>query len=161
MSWVFSANVCANSGEVAAMVRETFANAFTNEMLSNDETSHKNAIIIIVIVAFGGLFFLAFLLIALCCFGKKIWKKKKTIQETDIVRVDEHMRIKEAAVQGPHGAEAVVLSMEDDVHVEEEIRKNEKVGAGTHAKSAEITPKALEEGESSSISGHKHPEHKL
>ncbi|XP_057468857.1 protein TRACHEARY ELEMENT DIFFERENTIATION-RELATED 7A-like [Actinidia eriantha] len=96
--------------------------------------SHST-VIVIVVVSFGGLFFLAFLAIALCCFIKK--KKKKTVQETDIVHVDEHLKVKEAVVPGPHGTQAVVLSIEEDVRVEEERRKNEKVGEGMHAKSAD------------------------
>ncbi|KAA8546522.1 hypothetical protein F0562_002739 [Nyssa sinensis] len=82
-------------------------------------------VIVIVFVSFGGLLFLAFLATALCGFIKKK-KKKKTVQETDIVHVHEHLEVKEAIVPGPHGPQAVVLSITDDIHVDEEIKKNEK-----------------------------------
>ncbi|KAH6782571.1 hypothetical protein C2S53_011997 [Perilla frutescens var. hirtella] len=49
------------------------------------------------------------------------------ISETDIIRTDEHLRVKEAIVQGPNGPEVVVLSIEDDKHTQEEIIKNEKM----------------------------------
>ncbi|KAL6311143.1 hypothetical protein AAG906_025692 [Vitis piasezkii] len=92
-------------------------------------------VIIIVFVSLGGLFFLAFLSVALCCFLKK--RKKKMVQETDIIKVDEHLTVKEAIVPGPHGEKAVVLFVDDDVHIQEEIRKNEKFGQGhLHGKSA-------------------------
>ncbi|KAL6218098.1 PREDICTED: uncharacterized protein LOC101295780 [Fragaria vesca subsp. vesca] len=80
-------------------------------------------VIVIVFISFGSVFFLAFLAIALCCFLKK--KKKKTIQETEVIHFDEHRKIKEAIVEGPHGPQAVVLSVEDDVHIDEAIRKDE------------------------------------
>ena len=116
-------------------------------------------VIVIVFVSFGGLFFFAFLAIGLCCFIKK--KKKKTVQETDIIHVDEHLKVKEAAVPGPHGTQAVVLSIEEDVHIDEERRKSEKVGEGLHVKSADDISSALEEGTSASGSSHKNNlEHK-
>ncbi|KAJ4838049.1 hypothetical protein Tsubulata_029671 [Turnera subulata] len=91
---------------------------------SDDTTT----IIVIVFVSFGGILFLSFLAAAILCFMKK--KKKKTTQETDIVRLDEHLKVKEAIVPGPHGPHAVVLEVEDDIHADEIIRKNEKVGQG-------------------------------
>ncbi|XP_059631658.1 protein TRACHEARY ELEMENT DIFFERENTIATION-RELATED 7A-like [Cornus florida] len=122
---------------------------------------NHSTVIVIVFVSFGCFFFLAFLAVALCCFIKK--RKKKTVQETDIIRADEHLKIKEAIVQGPHGQEAVVLSIDDDVHVDEVIRKNEVFGEGMHAKSAHYHPNlpiTLEEGPSPSSSSHHHLEHK-
>ncbi|KAM5562448.1 protein TRACHEARY ELEMENT DIFFERENTIATION-RELATED 7A [Rosa sericea] len=82
-------------------------------------------VIIIIFISFGSVFFLAFLAIALFCFIKKK-KKKSTIQETEVIHFDKHRKIKEAIVEGPHGPQAVVLSVEDDVHIDEAIRKNEK-----------------------------------
>eukprot|EP00261_Vitis_vinifera_P031038 XP_019072281.1 PREDICTED: uncharacterized protein LOC100259240 isoform X3 [Vitis vinifera] len=99
-------------------------------------------VIIIVFVSLGGLFFLAFLSVALCCFLKK--RKKKMVQETDIIKVDEHLTVKEAIVPGPHGEQAVVLFVDDDVHIQEEIRKNEKFGQGhLHGKSAQGITSAI------------------
>ncbi|KAJ9675169.1 hypothetical protein PVL29_024211 [Vitis rotundifolia] len=99
-------------------------------------------VIIIVFVSLGGLFFLAFLSVALCCFLKK--RKNKMVQETDIKKVDEHLTVKEAIVPGPHGEQAVVLFLDDDVHIQEEIRKNEKFGQGhLHGKSAQGISSAI------------------
>ncbi|GMP46550.1 hypothetical protein CsSME_00014658 [Camellia sinensis var. sinensis] len=72
-----------------------------------------------------------------------------------------HSTVREEIVQGPHGSQAVVLSIEDDVHIDEEIRKNEKFGeGGMHVKSAHNISSALEEGTSFSGSSHHHLEHK-
>lgn len=73
-----------------------------------------------------------------------------TIQETDIIRTDEHLKIKEAIVEGPNGPQAIVLSIENDKHVEEEIIKTEKFqGKKMAAKSRELD-NDIEGGESSS-----------
>ncbi|RVW84983.1 hypothetical protein CK203_037632 [Vitis vinifera] len=138
-------------------------------------------VIVIVFVSLGGLFFLAFLSVALCCFIKKrkrrwfrrqtsltltspeeeiikkqdiasaIGKKKKMVQETEMVNVDEDLKVKEVVVQGPQGAQVVEVSMEDDVHIQEETIKNENVGESSHK---ELITSAIEKGESSSISSH-------
>ncbi|XP_059629915.1 protein TRACHEARY ELEMENT DIFFERENTIATION-RELATED 6-like [Cornus florida] len=123
---------------------------------------HHSTVIVIVFVSFGCLCFLAFLAVALFCFIKK-WKKKKTVQETDFIRTDEHLKIKEAIVHGPHGQDAVTLSIDDDVHVDELIRKNEVFGEGRHAKSAHNQPNlpiTIEEVPSPSSSSQHHLEHK-
>lgn len=85
---------------------------------------HHSTIIIIVFVSLGGLFFLAFLLAALCCFIKK----KKMVTKRETIDIDEHMKVQEAIIEGPHGPIAVGLSIEEDVHIHEEHNKNEKVG---------------------------------
>lgn len=85
--------------------------------------NNNPTVIVIVFISFGSVFFLAFLAIALLCCIKR--RKKKTIQETDIIHIDGHRQIKEAIIEGPHGPQAVVLSVEDDVHADEIIRKNE------------------------------------
>ncbi|OMO58570.1 hypothetical protein CCACVL1_25436 [Corchorus capsularis] len=105
--------------------------------------------------------------VALFCFLKK--KKKKTIQEAEVVHVDEHLKVKEAIVPGPHGPQAVLLEIVDDVHIDEEIVKTEKIEKGnlhnSHHSAGENL-KALEAtaASSSSTSGHHHqlsgPEHK-
>ncbi|GFS37549.1 hypothetical protein Acr_00g0052610 [Actinidia rufa] len=58
------------------------------------------------------------------------------VQETDIIHIDEHLKVKEASVPGPHGARTVALTIDDDVHVEEQKRKREKFGEDGHVKSA-------------------------
>ncbi|XP_017234150.1 protein TRACHEARY ELEMENT DIFFERENTIATION-RELATED 6 [Daucus carota subsp. sativus] len=120
-----------------------------NQMASDSDST----VIVVVFVSLGGFCFLAFVLFALCCFIKY---RKKASQEADNVRVDEHMKIKEDIVQGPRGTEVVMLTIEDDVHIEEEIRKNENFGAGMHAKSADQIV-----AETSSRSGDQQAEHKV
>lgn len=95
-------------------------------------------VIVVVFISLGGVFFLAFLAAALFCFLKR--RKKKNVKETDIIHVDEHKKIEEQIIEGPHGkVEAVVLSVEDDIHVDEDIRKNETktCGKGLDVKSAD------------------------
>ncbi|KAL3638893.1 hypothetical protein CASFOL_016800 [Castilleja foliolosa] len=107
-------------------------------------------VIIVVFVSFGFIFFAVFSLFALWCLLNKR-KKKKTFdveveEETDIIRTDKHRRVKEAIVQGPHGLKTLVLSVEEDKHVQKEIIKNEK----KIEKSGEIITVDIETGESSS-----------
>ncbi|KAK4487200.1 hypothetical protein RD792_006519 [Penstemon davidsonii] len=86
---------------------------------------HHHTVIVFVFVSIGGIFFLAFLAAAFFCFIKK--KKKRIVQETDKIKIDEHMKVEEDIVQGPHGSKMVVLTIDEDVHIEEEIKKNEKL----------------------------------
>ncbi|KAL0314415.1 UNVERIFIED_CONTAM: protein TRACHEARY ELEMENT DIFFERENTIATION-RELATED 6 [Sesamum angustifolium] len=90
--------------------------------------------------------------VAFCLFA--LWfkkRKKKAVQETEIIRTDKHLRVKEAIVEGPHGPETVVLSIEEDKHTEEEIVKNEKVeGKDMVSKSGQTTVTDPVAGESSS-----------
>ena len=74
-----------------------------------------------------------------------------------MIHFDEHRKVNEVIVPGPHGPQAVILSVEDDVHFDEVIRKDEKFGEGLHAKSAEGQPGS---GTSSSGFHHHHLEHK-
>src|SRR5262249_55089935 len=76
--------------------------------------SSNTTVIVIVFVSFGGLLFVAFLAAALCCLIKR--KKKKAVHETDIVHIDEHMKVKAAIGEGPEGPKAVVLEIMDDIH---------------------------------------------
>ncbi|MBA0735265.1 hypothetical protein Gogos_019129 [Gossypium gossypioides] len=99
-------------------------------------SGHHSTVIVIVFVSIGGLFFFAFLSIALFCFIKK--RKKKTVQKTEILSIDEHVKVQEAIVPGPHGAQNAVLLVEDDIRIDEEIKKNKKTSEGllhSHLKS--------------------------
>ncbi|CAH8356220.1 unnamed protein product [Eruca vesicaria subsp. sativa] len=80
--------------------------------------------VVVVFVSLGCVMFLAFLAFVICFMIKKKWKKNT--EKNEIVRVDEHYKMKEAIVEGPHGPEAVVLSVEDDVHMEDVVKKGEK-----------------------------------
>ncbi|XVF64406.1 hypothetical protein PTKIN_Ptkin09bG0166600 [Pterospermum kingtungense] len=108
-------------------------------------------VIIVVFVSCGCLFLLAFLAVGLFCFLKK--KMNKTVEEADVVHVDEHLKVKEAIGPGPHGPHTVLLEIEDDVHIEEEIAKTRRTKQGSNLK-------ALEAGEASSSSIHQQLEHK-
>lgn len=66
------------------------------------------------------------------------------VQETNTVHIDEHLKIKEAIVPGPHGPQVVILSVEDDMHIQEEIKRNEKENQGSHIRSTQNTAQALE-----------------
>lgn len=68
--------------------------------------------------------------------------------------------MKEAIIQGPHGPQTVVLSMDEDMHIEEEIEKIETVAKGSQAIAAADHPQSSEIVESSSGSGHHHLGHK-
>ncbi|XP_062099757.1 protein TRACHEARY ELEMENT DIFFERENTIATION-RELATED 7A-like [Humulus lupulus] len=92
-------------------------------------------VIVIVFISVGGVFFLAFLAAALFCFLKK--RKNKKVQKDEMIHFDEHKKVTEAIVECRHGPEAVVLSVEDDVHFEKEVVKTEKVGESLHAKLAQ------------------------
>lgn len=46
------------------------------------------------------------------------------VRKAENVHIDEHRKISESMVQGPHG-ETVMLSVEDDIHIEEDIEKSE------------------------------------
>ncbi|KAE8100469.1 hypothetical protein FH972_018365 [Carpinus fangiana] len=116
--------------------------------------NNNPTVIVIVFISFGCLFFLAFLAVAIFCCIKR--RKKKEVQETEVIHFDEHRKVNEVIVPGPHGPHAVILSVEDDVHIDEVIRKDEKFGEGLHAKSAEGHPA----GTSSSGFDHHHLEHR-
>lgn len=111
--------------------------------------------IVIVFASFGGVLFLACVAAALFCFLKK--KKKKSVQETEVLHVDEHLKMKEDIVKGPHGPEVVGLVIEDDVHVDGIIKKNEEIGKGLHKRTSESKSGGqLQVGASSSSSGSNH-----
>ncbi|XP_076891209.1 uncharacterized protein LOC143542527 [Bidens hawaiensis] len=83
---------------------------------------NHSTVIVVVFVSCGGVFFLAFVMVALWCFLKK---RKKMVTKAENVHFDEHRKVSERIVQGPNGTESVILSVEDDIHIEEDIRKSE------------------------------------
>ncbi|KAJ1411099.1 pistil-specific extensin-like protein isoform X1 [Sesbania bispinosa] len=82
-----------------------------------------------------------------CC----IQRRKKKTQETEVIHFDEHKTVKETVVPGPFGREIVQITVEDDIHIDEEIKKNETFGHhhGLHAKSSSVEPDQA--GNSSSL----------
>ncbi|KAK4755676.1 hypothetical protein SAY87_009433 [Trapa incisa] len=101
---------------------------------------HHHTMIIIMFVSCRGLLFFVFLVVALFCCHKK--RKRKTFKEAEIIRCDEHRQVKEEIVEGPGVKEAIVLTVEDDVDIEEEIMKAkrfQKVGEGSRRKNLDTT----------------------
>ncbi|CAN1175919.1 Protein TRACHEARY ELEMENT DIFFERENTIATION-RELATED 6 [Linum perenne] len=85
-------------------------------------------IILVVFVPFCGVFILGGLVAAICCYMKKMNKeKKRTEHKTEIIHVDDHKRVKEAIVHGPRGPRSVILEIDDDLHVDGTVRKDETV----------------------------------
>ncbi|EYU23833.1 hypothetical protein ABFS82_14G307300 [Erythranthe guttata] len=129
------------------------SSAYNTDTISSPQSSDDGptVVVVVVFVSLGSIFLLAFCLFALWLVIKRR-RKNKLVEETDIKRADEHLKVKENIVKGPHGLEAVVLSIEEDKHFEEEIVKNEKKqiidGELIKGKNAEKTD--LEVGESSS-----------
>ncbi|KAM6542560.1 hypothetical protein CsatB_007007 [Cannabis sativa] len=109
-------------------------------------------VIVIVFISVGCVVFFAFFAAALFCFLKK--RTKKAVKKDEIIHFNEHKKVTEAIVEGRHGPEAVVLSVEDDVHFEREEVKTEKVGENLNAKSAQ--PEASTSAPSSSFSSDSH-----
>lgn len=97
-----------------------------------------STVVIFVFVSFGCFFLF-------CCCMFAMWfflikkKKKESVQKAEIIRDDEHFKMKEDIVEGPHGRKDVVISMEKDKHFEERISKYEKDEVG---KSVEIDAEA-------------------
>jgi len=101
--------------------------------MASTQSNNSPVVIVVVVVCAGGLALLSlFTFVLFCCFQKR--KEKKT-QETDIIHIDEHKKGKETIVPGPFGQQAVVISVEDDVHVDES-KKSKKLGHGLHADDA-------------------------
>jgi len=101
--------------------------------MASTQSNNSPVVIVVVVVCAGGLALLSlFTFVLFCCFQKR--KEKKT-QETNIIHIDEHKKGKETIVPGPFGQQAVVISVEDDVHVDES-KKSKKLGHGLHADDA-------------------------
>uniref|UniRef100_A0A1J3GAH4 Protein TRACHEARY ELEMENT DIFFERENTIATION-RELATED 6 n=1 Tax=Noccaea caerulescens TaxID=107243 RepID=A0A1J3GAH4_NOCCA len=89
---------------------------------------NNTTVVVVVFVSLGCVMFLAFLTFVIWFLIKK--KSKKNSEKSVAVRVDEHFKMNESIVEGPHGREAVVLSVEDDVHIEDLVKKGEKEEVG-------------------------------
>ncbi|XP_011075018.1 uncharacterized protein LOC105159602 [Sesamum indicum] len=127
---------------------------------SPSSTDNGPTVVIVVFISLGCIFFFGVCLFAFWFLIKR-WKKK-SVQETDIIRADEHLKVKEDIVKGPFGPQAVILSIEEDKHFEEETTKKEKQVEEKlmHAKTGEITATDdVEGGESSSNPGLNHAYH--
>ncbi|KAK6938316.1 hypothetical protein RJ641_031824 [Dillenia turbinata] len=71
--------------------------------------SPDNTTVVVVFVSFiGCVSILAFLYFVVCCF---FLKKKATVKEIEAENADEHFKVKETVLGGPHGPESVVLNV--------------------------------------------------
>ncbi|KAK4340917.1 hypothetical protein RND71_039418 [Anisodus tanguticus] len=120
---------------------------------SPSSSDHSYTIIIFVFSMFGCILF-GLVLLAFCSYFLKK-KKKTTIVETkEVKHIDDHIKIKEEIVEGPHGKlETVVLSVEEDLHEKDDIVRTKKELEEVHHNNShannnpsEITPSALEAG---------------
>ncbi|XP_065847734.1 protein TRACHEARY ELEMENT DIFFERENTIATION-RELATED 6 [Euphorbia lathyris] len=100
---------------------------------------NNTTVVVIVLVSFGGLLLLACLAVSVCCCFKK---KKERVDEK--VNLDEHLKVKEAVVEGPNGPKSLVLEIQDDVHVHVDgvIHKDDKFGKAMHSNPLEIDSSA-------------------
>lgn len=85
-----------------------------------------------VVVSLGSLFFLAFLAAALFCYVKK---RRRSSEKTEITKFDEHLKVEEVIVPGPHGEPTRVVMIEEDIHLEEDIQKAEMFSRAPHLSS--------------------------
>ncbi|KAK9740920.1 hypothetical protein RND81_03G071100 [Saponaria officinalis] len=110
-------------------------------------------VIVVVVICFGGLFVLGAILLGIWCIFKRHCKKKKKklVHERKDVDVDEHLKVQELVLPGPHGPKTMVISVEDEVRVHEDVHKDE-VGVVGKGLRGEI----VEGGATSS-----HPEHQV
>lgn len=49
------------------------------------------------------------------------------MEKSETINVEEHFKVQEAIVPGPHGQETVVLSMEEVIKFEDKIKEDEKL----------------------------------
>ncbi|KAG6607661.1 Protein TRACHEARY ELEMENT DIFFERENTIATION-RELATED 6, partial [Cucurbita argyrosperma subsp. sororia] len=96
------------------------------------------AVIVIVFISLGScLLFFTFVAAAFfCCFIKKRNKKPCPRDEVaEVIHVDGHRKVHEDVAQDAHGRQAVMVTIEDDVHIDEIAKKKEhRHGFGLHGK---------------------------
>lgn len=79
------------------------------------------------------------------------------IEETDDFDFDERVKVHETVVPGPHGEQAMLVTLEEDIHAHETIRKTEIVSEAFGAKSDQHHPHdSLDIGPSTLGTGHDH-----
>lgn len=82
------------------------------------------------------------------------------VDKTETISTDEHVKIQEAIVPGPHHQQAVILSLEEDVCIQEKIKENDMTGGSTYSTPLRDLPQASDFAASSSGSSHHHLEQK-
>ncbi|XP_059281739.1 protein TRACHEARY ELEMENT DIFFERENTIATION-RELATED 6-like [Lycium ferocissimum] len=113
-----------------------------------------NYTIIVFVFSTFGCILLGLAMLAFCCYLKKKKKSKIIVETKEVKHIDDHLKIKEATVEGPHGKlERVALSVEEDLHEKDDIVRTKKGSEEVHHHNShvnnnpsEITPPALEAG---------------
>ncbi|TMW92949.1 hypothetical protein EJD97_012374 [Solanum chilense] len=86
-------------------------------------SSDQSYTIVILVFSTFGCILLGLAILAFCTYFLK--KKKKStmlVEEKEVKHIDDHVKIKEAIVEGPHGKlETIVLSIEEDLHEKDDI----------------------------------------
>ncbi|CAN4121179.1 unnamed protein product [Withania somnifera] len=117
-------------------------------------SEHSYTIIVFVFSTFGCIL-IGLAILAFWCYLMKKRKSTIIVEEKEVKHIDDHLKIKEAIVEGPHGKlETVVLSVEEDLHEKDDIIMTKKELEEVHHhnlfhannKSSEITPSSLEAG---------------
>lgn len=76
------------------------------------------------------------------------------------MKVDEHMKVHEDVVTRPDGTKAVILTIDEDVHIDEEIVKREKVEKGSLGQLGNEHLETTNTTASSSSSNNRNHDHK-
>lgn len=66
----------------------------------------------------------------ICCFMmNKKEKDKKKVEKMEAVKIEDHVHVHEAIVEGPHGHQVIAFDALEDYKVQEEIKKDERLGS--------------------------------
>ncbi|XP_021760615.1 uncharacterized protein LOC110725443 [Chenopodium quinoa] len=87
-------------------------------------------VIVVVFISFGCILLFGAVLFCIWWLIKKHHKckhchERKNIHERKDVDVDEHLRVQEMIVRGPHGPKKVLVQVDDDVRVHKDTHKEE------------------------------------
>lgn len=81
------------------------------------------------------------------------------VQKDEVIKIDEHVKVQEAVIPGPHGGQTVLL-IEEDVHIQEDIKKTDILSGSSHTKPSHHLPQSIDVAAFSTGSSHHHIEHK-
>jgi ABC-type nickel/cobalt efflux system permease component RcnA len=90
-------------------------------------------VIIVVFVSFGGLLLLG-CLAAFFCWHKKKGRKRET--KAEVLNYSDHVHVHKETMSGPHGADVVKLSIDEDVKFQEAVKKQDSIGESSSAAAA-------------------------
>ncbi|KAF8712621.1 hypothetical protein HU200_028377 [Digitaria exilis] len=90
-------------------------------------------VIIVVFVSLGGLLLLG-CLAAFFCWHKK--KGRKTENKAEVLNYSDHVHVHKETMSGPHGADVVKLSIDEDIKFQEAVKKQETIGESSSTAAA-------------------------